>query len=130
MFGDDMENKNFKKLILMQNGKQLMFDSKKDIVKYLLDDDYYSLSSDDKKKRIELKTLANSIGNKKLHSNNLFAQDETIYIYWLLMHSNVVLLERKDSNILTKDLDKRNISDDYVIVNNFASQLLERYIKK
>lgn len=114
----------------MQNGKHLMFDSKKDLVKYLLDDDYYNLSSDDKKKRIELKTLANSIGDKKLYSNNLFAQDEVIYIYWLLMHSNVILLERKDSNIFTKGLDKININDDYIIVNKFASQLLERYIKK
>ena len=39
-----------------------------------------------------------------------------------------LLLERKDSNIFTKKLNKDKIKDNYIIVNTFAKELLKKYI--
>ena len=42
----------------------------------------------------------------------------------------VVFLERIDSKIYTNAINKKEIKDNYIIVNKFAEKLLEEYLKK
>lgn len=121
-----MKDKKFSKLILMENGIYKLIDTKEDLVMLLLGDDYYKLSDKNKNKRLEVKSLANSLGKQ---IDFTYINDEIAYIYWLLINSNVVLLERLDSNIFTKGIDKSNINDDYIIVNTFAEKLLKDYLR-
>lgn len=56
--------------------------------------------------------------------------DEMTYILSLLMTNNIILLERVNSNIYTGTIDKSKIKDNYIIVNKFAKELLESYLKR
>ena len=57
-------------------------------------------------------------------------KDEMTYILSLLMTNNIILLERKDSNIFTKSINKDNLEDNYIVVNAYAKELLSRYIEE
>ena len=116
----------FKRLILVQDGKYEMFDSLKEMICFLLGDDYYSLSSDARRKRVSFKMGANSVFS--LNENNISCFDEICFVYWLLLNTNVFLLERKDSGIFTGGLSKSGIYDDYIIVNKYAKNLYDDYI--
>ena len=44
----------------------------------------------------------------------------------LIDNNNLILLEKKDSNIFTEKLDKNKFNKNYIIVNKFAKQLLNK----
>ena len=93
----------------------------------------------EKKKILEMKAFAHSIPFKVDIVTNLedvnsvdgkfVIYDEVTYILSLLLINNVTLLESTDSNIFTKYLDKSGITDNYIIVNKFAEELLKSYMK-
>ena len=112
-------------LIIIEDGEYVFFKEKEDLIKFLLGDDYYRLSNSERKKRLELKVLANSLGHKYEEDNLI--DDEIIFIYWLLINSNLILFERKDYNFFTKNLDKSKITSNYIMVNKFAKHLMESY---
>lgn len=132
-----------KKIILIQNGKSRQMDSKEEVIEFLFGDNYYNLSLEERKELIKLNTIVNTINldrkllildNKKNTSFNLdtdfIIYDEVTYLLSLLILNKCMLLEKKDSNILTSDIDKSNISDNYIIVNTFAKELLKKYIER
>ena len=57
-------------------------------------------------------------------------EDEWTYILYLLTTNNVVLLEHKESEIFTKDINKKELKDNYIIINSFAEELLNKKIEK
>lgn len=124
------------KMIIIENGEQYQYNALEDIVKELIDEEYYDMSQEEKNQKIEMKALANCLNNemkvvKKVEDSNIegkfIIKDEITYILSLLITGNILLLERIDSNIFTKNLNKTNFKDNYVIVNNFAKELLEKY---
>lgn len=132
-----------KKIILIQNGKSRQMDSKEEVIEFLFGDNYYNLSLEERKELIKLNTIVNTINldrkllildNKKNTSFNLdtdfIVYDEVTYLLSLLMLNKCMLLEKKDSNIFTSDIDKSNILDNYIIVNTFAKELLKKYIER
>ena len=129
-----------KKIIVIENFNKVQCDTEQEVVKLLIDDNYYKLSSKEKKEKMEIKALANCINNKmkvvdKIISNEesienkFIIQDEKTYILSLLITNNVTLLERIDSDIYTGLLNKENFEDNYIIVNKFAKELLKKYLK-
>ena len=60
--------------------------------------------------------------------NKFIIFDEKTYILSLLLTQSLMLLESTTSNIFTEKLDKTAITDNYIIVNTFAEQLLDKYI--
>ena len=64
---------------------------------------------------------------KKGIEGKFIIKDEITYILSLLTTGNILLLERIDSNIFTKDIDKLNYNDNYIIVNTFANELPKKY---
>ena len=104
----------FKNLIIIEDDEKYQFDTLDDIVKSLIDENYYNMTKEEQTNAMKMKALANCINNKmevtEEDTNNIenkfIIKDEITYILSLLRTSNIILLENKDSNYLTKDIDK------------------------
>ena len=127
-----------KKIIIIENNNKIQCDSEEEVVRLLIDNNYYELTQEEKLEKREIKAIANCINNdikivKDSDSEDVerkfIIKDEMTYILSLLMTNNIMLLERIDSDIYTKSINKSNIKDNYIIVNKFAKILLEDYLK-
>ncbi len=118
-----------KNLIVMEEQKYEC-DTKEELVKLLLGSDYYDKTEQEKRKTMELKAEINrsvAIMNGEWDEQKDFIlKDETTYILSLLRLNKILLLEKKDCNIFTKNIDKSQIKENYIIVNNWADKLLEQ----
>lgn len=130
-----------KKLILIESGEKYQFDTVKELIESIIDEKYYEMSAKERREKLELKAYANCMPKREIEitdkiekgmtiNGKFIIYDEVTYIYSLLLLNKVVLLESTDSDMFTGDLDKSNISDNYIIVNHFAKDLLIRYIEK
>lgn len=127
-----------KKLIIIEGENDYQCETIQDIVKKLIDENYYSLTSDEKKEKMKAMALANTVNNKMtiideikndMNINGKFIiKDEITYILSLLITNNILLLERKDSNIFVNKITIKENKDNYVIINKFAKELLKKYI--
>ena len=126
-------------LILIENGKYKQFSSEIELVEYLFGDQYYSLSQKEKQDLMELNALSRIHGtNLKISkskpekeeniANKFVIYNEKTFVLSLLRTNQVTLLEKRDSNIYTKNMDKADIQDNYIIVNTFAEKLLKSAI--
>lgn len=130
-----------KKLIIIEGSEQIQCNTLEDIVKILIDENYYNMTEDGKENKRKLKALANCLGQKKTVVKDIdkevfekidelfIIKDEITYILSLLMTNKIILLERKDANIFAKELNKKNITENYILINTFAKELLINYIK-
>lgn len=134
------EEKMLKKIIIIENDNKLQCDTQEEVVRVLLDKKYYELTEKEKLEKREIKAIANCINNKKeivkeieIDDENIedkfIIKDEMTYILSLLITNKIMLLERIDSDIYTKTLNKSEIKDNYIIVNKFAKEILENYLK-
>lgn len=130
-----------KKLIIIEKGKQYQINNEKELVKLLIDPNYYEMSDMQKLNTLKIKAISNSLNNEmeilipdeipeNIDVNNKFILlNEKTYILSLMMTNNVTILERIDSNVYIKYLSKKNFTKNYIIVNNFAKQILQEYLK-
>lgn len=127
------------KLIIIENNEDYKFNSFEDIVKYFIDNNYYSLSSTEKENIIMKKAIDISIENglkiikNKNEISNLnesfIAIDEMSVILSILKNqTKIILLERKDSKIFNKYINQPRNDDNYIIINTFAIEALENYL--
>lgn len=127
-------------IIIIENENKIQCDTEEEVVKLLIDDNYYKLSPEEKTEKMEIKAMANCINNKmKIEKeidinsedveNKFIIKDEKTYVLSLLITNNIILLERIDSNIYTKTIDKSKMKDNYIIVNKYAKDLLKNYLK-
>ena len=130
-----------KKIIIIENDKKIQCDSEEEVIRLLIDNNYYELTEEEKLEKREIKAMANCINNnmkivKEIDidtdniENKFIIKDEMTYILSLLMTNNIMLLERIDSNIYTGKINKSETKDNYIIVNKFAKMLLENYLKE
>lgn len=112
-----------KNLIVIENGKSYQFETEQELVKKLICENYYELTEDKKIEAIKIKSIANSLNLKENISENINTEKDFI-LFLLIDNNNLILLEKKDSNIFTGKLDKNKFSKNYILVNNFAKQLL------
>ena len=129
-----------KKLIIIENGKEFESDTLEEIVKVLIDENFYNMTKEEKAKAMKIKALANCIGTKidivdtvkfddeSDFDNKFIIKDEITYILSLLIMNKIILLERIDSNIFTKDIEKEEDKGNYIIVNKFAKEILKKKI--
>ena len=128
-----------KDLILIEGNEKYQFDTLEELIETIIHNKYYEMSENVKKEQLELKAFANCMqenvdivsNGEKLTSidGKFIIQDEITYVLSLLLLNKVMLLERTNSNIFTKNLDKSNISDNYIIVNHYAEDLLKKYLE-
>lgn len=123
-----------KKLIAIENGESYQYDTLEDLVKDLIDKNFYNMEQNEKVEIMQRKAIANSysllddIEKKSKIIDKI--EDEWTYILYLLTTNNVVLLEHKESEIFTKDINKKELKDNYIIINSFAEELLNKKIEK
>ena len=131
-----------KNLIILEGNESVQCDTVHDVIKVLIDDNYYNLSEQEKNDKIKMLAIGNCIGtdreiiedfkimlNKNVDSKFII-KDETTYLLSLLMMNKIILLEKTDANILLKDIEKSDVDDNYIVVNKFAKDILLRYLKK
>ena len=127
-----------KDLILIEGNEKYQFDNLEELVKSLIDENYYELSDKEQKEKLKLKALANCMIDKidiaeekdNIDEEKFVAIDEITYIYSLLIFNKIMILESTSAEILTKGMDKTGITDNYIIVNTFAKKLLNEYLSK
>lgn len=61
-------------------------------------------------------------------NNSLIINDEISFILSLCMIDQIAILEKKDANIFAKNIDKRDMEGNYIVINNFAEEILEEYL--
>jgi len=129
----------FKNFIIIENESNFQYDTLEELVEALIDDNYFKLNEEEKKEKMTMKAIANTINNKmeivqELNGNDdiegkFLIKNEMTFILSLLLTNNIVLLEKKDSNIFTNCINKENIKDNYIVVNKFAKDILKEKIK-
>ena len=132
-----------KPLIIIEGYKKYQFDRFDEITSYLFGDNYNNLSKEEKfniqkknafAKANDTNLKITSIQEIKNPQNSIESSDKFIlfnemtYILSLLKTGRITLLENVISNIFTNGLDKSNIKDNYIIINSFADELLDKYI--
>lgn len=127
------------KLIIMKDDKDYQCSTFEEIVKYLINENYYNLTKQEKenimmKKAIEkavdkgLKIIKNNNQIKDLNKSFIIIDEMTVILSVIKDQSKIVLLERKDSNIFNKYIKIPNNNDNYAIINTFATQALKNYL--
>lgn len=131
-----------KKIIIIEDENSIQCDTLEEVVKQLIDENFYNLTENEKNNIMKMKAFANCINNnmKILDENEIkksdnlaeifLIKDEITYILSLLKTNNIILLEHKDSDIFTKEINKEKLENNYVVVNKFARKLLEKYISE
>ena len=120
--------------LIVDGNVNVKCNSFEDVVRALVDENYYQMSDDEKKEAIKKKAIANSLNvrpfSKDGYLTNFDLENERTYILSLLELNIVYLLERKEGGELTKDLDIPEDSKNYVVVNSHARKLLDDYKKE
>ena len=111
-----------KKLIFIENNKSYQFNEEVELIEFLMGTGYYTQTSKDKIRQMKLNALAKCLGTKfkiieinKQESDlidvkgKFLIYDEKTYVLSLLLTGRGMLLERKDSNIYTEKINKKQI---------------------
>ena len=140
-----------KNLIVIEDGESFEYSTLEELVKDLISKDYYTMSDEVKNKKLieliykniinmnikDIKEIDNQINEytKNEYLAILFllknyTKNEYLAILFLLKNNVFTLLENIDSNIFVKYLNKANFDNNYIIVNKYAEEILEKYIGK
>ena len=138
------ENRN---LIVLGSRLQWQFDTFEELIEQYFGEDYEEKSDEDKLRERYMKMYPYSLLNRKRVcidvatgfaggefveieeqgiEDKLFIGNEKDFFLSLCMLDELKILERKDSNIFTGNLNKMNMQGNYVLVNAYAEQLLKR----
>ena len=129
------------KLIIIKDDKDYQCSTFEEIVKYLINENYYNLTKQEKENIIMKKAIENAIDKglkiiknkdqikeKDLNKSFIIIDEMTVILSIIKDQSKIVLLERKDSNIFNKYIKIPNNNDNYAIINTFATQALKNYL--
>lgn len=135
-----------KSLIIVIGDHKYQFDTKEELLQNILGtpkDDYNSMSEEEKKKRRYLKAYINMNGKEEnildlqqciqqnkgdISADGKFLIDnDDVYVMSLLKMSDVLLLEHRDASFFTKGISKEGIEGNYMVLNAYASDIIEKY---
>ena len=129
------------KLIIIEDDKDYQCSTFEEIVKYLINENYYNLTKQEKENIIMKKAIENAIDKglkiiknknqikeKDLNKSFIIIDEMTVILSIIKDQSKIVLLEKKDSNIFNKYIKIPNNNDNYTIINTFATQVLKNYL--
>lgn len=138
-----MESKNY---VVVEYEKKYEFDKIEDIIKSILGEDYYNLSEEEKYKKLKLKTFMNAgiknipiieMKNSKqildIKEEIYILKDEITFLLSLAKNKDIVIFEKESNKELAKDIDTTNlrkVSEEYIVINDCANQILEKEISK
>ena len=126
-------------LIAIEKKNDYQCNTINELVKKLIDEKYYELTLEQRKNKMKMLAMANTLNKKMVildicscdNINGKFIiKDEFTYILSLLICGNIVLLEKKESNVFIKYTNVPESKDNYIIVNKFAKDILKSYLKE
>ena len=119
--------------VLVEGEDDIKCNSFEDVVRALVDEKYYDMSENEKKEALKRKAAANTFNRGILTTekdlSDFDLEDEVTYVLSLLNQKSVYLLESAENRELTKDIDLPDDAKNYVVVNNFANEILDSYKK-
>lgn len=126
-------------LIAIEKKNDYQCNTINELVKKLIDEKYYELTLEQRKNKMKMLAMANTL-NKKMEivdncscdniNGKFIIKDEFTYILSLLICGNIVLLEKKESNVFIKYTNVPESKDNYIIVNKFAKDIVKSYLKE
>ena len=127
------------KLIVLEEEYKYKFNNIEELVKKIMGEDYYNLDNIQKQNKIKFLTRLNMINNKlpaivyDEYKNNFeekayIINDEITYILSLLRLNKFSLFEEKGANIFAKYIDNVVYENDYVLINNYANEIMKKYL--
>ena len=127
-------------LIVIVGKEKYKYNDIKSLIKGFINERYYNMSETEQKNELEKKAIANTIqDNIKIYNMESKAQnydkeafivyDEITYILSMLKFNKIILLEKTNANIFGKYINKENITDNYIIVNKFANEIIQKYLE-
>lgn len=127
-------------LIVIEGKEKYKYNDIESLIKGFINERYYNMSETEQKNELEKKAIANTIqDNIKIYNMESKAQnydkeafivyDEITYILSMLKFNKIILLEKTNANILGKYINKENITDNYIIVNKFANEIIQKYLE-
>lgn len=138
-----MESKNY---VVVEYEKKYEFDKIEDIIKSILGENYYDLSEEEKYEKIKLKTYINAVAKNipiiemkdtkqtpNIENEIYILKDEMTFLLSLAKNKDIVIFEKESNKVLAKDIDTTNlrkISEEYIVINDCANQILEKEISK
>lgn len=127
-------------LIVIEGKEKYKYNDIESLIKGFINEKYYNMSETEQKSELEKKAIANTIqDNIKIYNMGSKAQnydkeafivyDEITYILSMLKFNKIILLEKTNANIFGKYINKENITDNYIIVNKFANEIIQKYLE-
>ena len=128
-------------LIVIEGKEKYQYKDLKGLIENFINKNYFNMSEEERKKELEKKTMANTMQSnikvvklekdkKNFDENAFILYDEISYILSLLKFNKIILLEKTDANIFSKFINKKNIECNYIIINKFANEILEKYLEE
>lgn len=130
-------------LIIIEDNNSRGFNTVEELVKVCINKGYYLVSEEERYDQLEKLAYANAgiynipiLDWKKnkdesiVNKNVFILCDEITHILSLAKIGKIVILEKTDCDIFTKYIDKSNIQDNYIIVNKFADEILDKYLSE
>ena len=121
-------------LIIITKDNNYKFNDYKDLFKFFLGDDYFTLTEDAKKERIKNKAYSNSFGEiyKIVNINDVYDKNkpyilidnEINYILSIIKIFNILIMENRNSNVFVNDFMRKETLDNYFIINNYIDKIL------
>ena len=127
-------------LIVIEGKEKYKYNDIESLIKGFINERYYNMSETEQKNELEKKAIANTIqDNIKIYNMGSKVQnydkeafivyDEITYILSMLKFNKIILLEKTNANIFWKYINKENITDNYIIVNKFANEIIQKYLE-
>lgn len=128
-----------KNLIVIEDNEKYQYEDIESLVKNIINKDYFNMSKQEKELELEKKAFANTFKSdiqlvkvneetKEIAKNAFVINDEITFILSLAKFNRIILLERTDSNIFGKYINKENIEENYIIINKFANDIMDSYL--
>lgn len=127
-------------LIVIEGKEKYKYNDIESLIKGFINERYYNMSETEQKNELEKKAIANTIqDNIKIYNmvskvqnydkEAFIVYDEITYILSMLKFNKIILLEKTNANIFGKYINKENITDNYIIVNKFANEIIQKYLE-
>lgn len=132
-------------IIVVEGKNKYNFSNKEEMIEQFLGKDFLELSTDDKHKKLRLKTLMNSASKgiplkdiiqgdavEDLTKKQYIVFDEETFLLSLAKNNDIVIYEKEKADIFTKDIDKdklKRIGKDYIRVNDCLNTILQNKIQ-
>ena len=127
-------------LIVIEGKEKYQYRDIESLVEKFINENYFYMDEADRKVELEKRAIMNNLQNKikicKLNNkttnfdkNAFIIYDEITYILSLLKFNKIILLEKTNANILGKYINKENIEENYLILNKFADEIMQKYLE-